>query len=193
MTQAVQQTAKRTWGRVARRIRVPLGFVFAAAYLYLARPTIGTLIAGGLLAASGVGIRAAASGQLRKNEELATTGPYSYTRNPLYLGSIFIGVGFAIASRDVWVWVLLAAMYVIIYVPVIREEETFLRSNFPDFGSYAARVPRLWPRWSGESLISHFSRDLYRKHREYNAVIGVLAMLLALLLKMALAHKNVSH
>jgi protein-S-isoprenylcysteine O-methyltransferase Ste14 len=179
------------WGRIARRIRVPLGFVFAAAYLYLARPTIAETIAGASIAAAGVYVRAAASGQLRKNEELATVGPYSYTRNPLYLGSILIGIGFAVASRSVWVWVLLACMFVLIYSPVIREEEKFLRSTFPGFDAYAAAVPRLWPRWSGESLTSQFSGALYRKHREYNAVIGVLAMLLALVLKIAL--KNGLH
>jgi protein-S-isoprenylcysteine O-methyltransferase Ste14 len=174
---------ERQWGRIARRIRVPLGFAFAAAYLYLARPTIATLITGALIAAVGVYLRAVASGQLRKNEELATAGPYSYTRNPLYLGSILIGIGFAVASRNIWVWILLGCMFVLIYSPVIREEETFLRSTFPEFAAYAATVPRLWPRWSGESLTSQFSRDLYRKHREYNAIIGVAAMLVALVLK----------
>jgi protein-S-isoprenylcysteine O-methyltransferase Ste14 len=175
----------RRWGRIARRIRVPLGFVFAAAYLYLARPTAIAMVAGALIVSAGVYVRAAASGQLRKNEELATMGPYSYTRNPLYLGSILIGIGFAVASLSVWVWVLLTCMFVLIYSPVIREEEKFLRSTFPEFDAYAATVPRLWPRWSGESFTSHFSGALYRKHREYNAVIGVLAMLLALVLKIA--------
>jgi protein-S-isoprenylcysteine O-methyltransferase Ste14 len=167
--------------------------VFAAAYLVLARPTITSTAFGTFVAAVGVCIRASASGQLRKNEELATGGPYSYTRNPLYLGSILIGIGFAIASRDLWIWLILAMMFSVIYIPVIGEEETFLRSTFPEFDTYAARVPRLWPRWSRESLVSQFSRDLYLKHREYNAVIGVLAMLLALLLKIAWAHRNVSH
>src|SRR5947209_3331264 len=157
------------WSRIARRIRVPLGFLFAVVYLWLAKPTAVAILAGSIVVAAGLLIRAIASGQLRKNEELATLGPYSYTRNPLYLGSTLIGIGFAVAARDIWVWVVLVSLFVLVYVPVIRSEEAFLRSAFPDFELYARRVPRLLPRWSGESLSAGFSRALYLKHREYNA------------------------
>jgi len=139
---------------------------------------------GSVVAVVGLAIRAAASGQLKKNELLAMSGPYSYTRNPLYLGSILIGVGFALAARNVWIWILLAALFFAIYVPVIRGEEAFLRASFPDFESYAQRVPRLLPRWSGESLTADFSRELYLKHREYNALLGAALMMLAITLKM---------
>lgn len=172
------------WSRIARRIRVPLGFVFALAYLWLARPTPGVIVAGSIIVIAGLAIRAIASGQLKKNEELATSGPYSYTRNPLYLGSILIGVGFALAAKSLWIWILLALMFTAIYVPVIRSEEAFLRSRFPDFELYARRVPRLAPRWSGDSLISNFSSALYLKHREYNALIGAILMMLAITVKM---------
>ena len=172
------------WSRIARRIRVPLGFAFAVAYLGLARPTPALIAGGSVIVAAGLAIRAVASGQLRKNEELATSGPYSYTRNPLYLGSILIGIGFAVAARSLWIWVLLVAMFTVIYVPVIRSEEKFLRSKFPDFELYARRVPRLTLRWSGESLTTSFSLALYRKHREYNALIGAIVMMLAITVKM---------
>ena len=172
------------WSKIARRIRVPLGFAFACAYLWLARPTVAMIALGSVVAVVGLAICAAASGQLKKNELLAMSGPYSYTRNPLYLGSILIGVGFALAARSVWIWVLLAALFFAIYVPVIRGEEAFLRASFPDFESYAQRVPRLLPRWSGESLTAQFSRELYLKHREYNALLGAALMMLAITLKM---------
>jgi protein-S-isoprenylcysteine O-methyltransferase Ste14 len=172
------------WSRIARRIRVPLGFAFAVIYLWLARPTPAALVAGSVVVIAGLAIRAIASGQLKKNEELATSGPYSYTRNPLYLGSILIGVGFALAAQSLWIWFLLAVMFTAIYVPVIRSEEAFLRSRFPDFALYAQRVPQLAPRWSGESLISNFSSALYLKHREYNALIGAILMMLAITVKM---------
>jgi len=172
------------WSKIARRIRVPLGFAFACAYLWLAKPTVAVIALGSLVTVLGLAIRAIASGQLKKNEMLAMSGPYSYTRNPLYLGSIVIGVGFALAARSVWVWILLAALFLAIYVPVIRSEEAFLRASFPDFESYAARVPRLLPRWSGESLTANFSRELYLKHREYNALLGAALMMVAITLKM---------
>src|SRR6185312_8565882 len=116
----------------------------------------------------------------------ATTGPYSYTRNPLYLGSILIGVGFALAARNIWIWIILLALFAVIYIPVIRSEESFLRANFPDFALYATRVPRLLPRWSKESVTSGFSPELYLKHREYNASIGAALMMLATILKVLL-------
>ena len=176
--------ASRRWSRIARRIRVPLGFAFAVLYLWLARPSGVAIATGSVVIAAGLAIRAIASGQLKKNEELAVSGPYSYTRNPLYFGSILIASGFAVAARSVWIWVLLLVLFVLIYVPVIRGEEEYLRSVFPEFESYSRRVPRLLPRWSGESLTASFSRELYLKHREYNALIGAVLMVLAITVKM---------
>lgn len=176
--------ASRGWSRIARRIRVPLGFAFAVLYLWLARPNADAIATGSVVIAVGLAIRAVASGQLKKNEELAVSGPYSYTRNPLYLGSMLIAAGFAIAARSVWIWVLLLGLFVLIYVPVIRGEEAYLRSVFPEFESYSRRVPCLLPRWSGESLTASFSRELYLKHREYNALIGAVLMVLAITVKM---------
>ena len=94
----------------------------------------------------GLLIRALASGHVRKNEALATSGPYAYTRNPLYLGSLLMGVGFAVAARSWWVGVALVVMFFAIYMPVIRDEETFLRQKFPEFEEYAQRVPSMFPR-----------------------------------------------
>src|SRR4051812_50090435 len=131
-----------SWSRVARRIRVPLGFVFAALYIWLAHPRWWSIVAGATVAALGIGLRASASGHVKKNEELTMTGPYAHTRNPLYVGSILIGTGFGIASRNVWVAVVLVVMFLAIYVPVVRSEEAFLRSKFSHFGDYARHVPR---------------------------------------------------
>jgi protein-S-isoprenylcysteine O-methyltransferase Ste14 len=89
-----------TWATVARRIRVPVGFAFAALYLWLARPTGVSILGGAAFIALGVLVRALASGQLNKNEQLAVGGPYAYTRNPLYLGSLVLALGFAIAARS---------------------------------------------------------------------------------------------
>ena len=177
------------WSRIARRIRVPLGFVFAVFYLWIARSTWRSMAVGAIAIVPGLLIRALASGHVRKNEALTTTGPYAYTRNPLYLGSLLIGVGFAAAARSWWVGVVLAVMFFAIYIPVIREEEAFLRQKFPEFEEYARRVPRMLPRLTRAPSTSNeasvgFSLDLYLKHREYNAVLGALAVMAALIAQM---------
>lgn len=179
-----------SWSKIARRIRVPLGFLFAAAYIWLARPTIMSITFGSCLAIVGLCIRALASGHVEKNEVLATSGPYAHTRNPLYLGSIILAVGFLIAAKSWWLTLIAAAMLIAIYVPVIRSEEEFLRSRFSEFDAYAAQVPRLFPRLRPyEKRPGSFSWHLYWKHREYNAALGAGLMIAVLIAKSLWFHK----
>jgi protein-S-isoprenylcysteine O-methyltransferase Ste14 len=178
------------WSRVAKRIRVPAGFLFAAFYLWRARPSAASLVWSLLLVVPGLLLRAYASGYVKKNAELTVTGPYAYTRNPLYLGSMLMAFGFAAASRSVWITMLLALLFALIYVPTIYAEEQFLRSTFPGFESYAQRVPRLLPRLTpaemgGEGI---FSVALYRKHREYNSFLGASAVYAVLVAALWLRH-----
>jgi protein-S-isoprenylcysteine O-methyltransferase Ste14 len=169
------------WGRIAKRIRVPLGFLFAAFFLWRARPEWWSLAIGSAVALAGVWVRAISSGHVKKNEELATTGPYAYTRNPLYFGSIVIALGFALASLRWEIALALVLMFAAIYIPVIRGEERFLSAHFPNYAEYCSQVPRLLPRLrAGSQGCSRFSRELYRKHREYNALLGTLAVIAAL-------------
>jgi protein-S-isoprenylcysteine O-methyltransferase Ste14 len=186
LTLPQEQTQKPgwTWGRTARRIRVPLGFAFAAFYIWRARPNWTCFIAGTFVAVLGIVIRALASGHVEKNRELAITGPYAYVRNPLYLGSIVIGIGFAIAARDIWVVAALIIFFALIYVPVIRGEENFLRNQFPEYDDYTRRVPSLLPHtfWFTE-LTADFSRELYFQHREYNSLLGAAAISAVLIAK----------
>ncbi len=187
----------RWWQSLARRIRVPLGFVTAAVYVLevARRPAHPAAIAWSLvLVLPGLALRAAASGTVKKNRELAVTGPYAYTRNPLYLGSMLIAAGFAVALLSRPLALLLAAGFAVIYIPVIAAEEQFLRDTFPGFEDYCRRVPRLIPRLTpakvqdgqavpGDSSVSAggFSLALYRKHREYNAALGAALLYLSLL------------
>ena len=173
------------WAAIARRIRVPVGFAFAAVYLWLAKPSATSICAGFVVIIMGLAIRALASGHVRKNEQLTTSGPYGYTRHPLYLGSLVMASGFALASRSWWIALMTALIFLIIYVPVMLAEETFLRQHFPQFEDYANSVPRLWPRLT--SLTSgqgSFSRKLYCQHREYNALMGSVAMMVVLAIKL---------
>ena len=100
-----------------------------------------------LLVVPGVWLRGYAAGYVRKNAELTTTGPYAYTRNPLYLGSMLIAFGFAGGGGKLGgSWWLLAVLFAAIYVPTIQGEEEYLRGHFAGFEEYAAKVPRLLPR-----------------------------------------------
>jgi protein-S-isoprenylcysteine O-methyltransferase Ste14 len=181
---------KTGWQRFARRARVPLGFVVAAVFLVFSNPTTATLAWSLLLVLPGLWLRGYAAGYVKKNAELTRTGPYAYTRNPLYLGSMGIAFGFAVASGRWWLGLLLAVMFLAIYVPTILSEETFLRGAFAGFDEYAKRVPRLLPRltaakFEGQDVgLGRFDRERYRHHREYNASMGAAAIYAALALRM---------
>jgi protein-S-isoprenylcysteine O-methyltransferase Ste14 len=182
------------WQRIARRIRVPLGFLTAALYLFelWQRAPRPTAVAWSLaLVLPGVWLRGYAAGYVKMNRELTQTGPYAHTRNPLYLGSMLIAAGFAVALLSWPVALVLAVGFGVIYVPVIASEERFLRATFPGFDDYCSRVPRLIPRLTpakASAEAGSFSFSLYRKHREYNAAIGAALLYLSLLfLRPALA------
>ena len=181
------------WQSIARRIRVPLGFIAAALYLYelWRRPTHPAAIAWSLLLVlPGLWLRGYAAGYVKKNRELTQTGPYAYTRNPLYLGSMLIAFGFALALLSWPVALVLACGFLVIYVPVIASEERFLRASFADFDTYRRRVPRLVPRFTRASSSNQdrtevpsgkFCFSCYLRHREYNAAIGATLLYLSLL------------
>jgi protein-S-isoprenylcysteine O-methyltransferase Ste14 len=173
-----------SWNEIARRIRVPLGFLFAAAYIWLAHPTKFSIAIGTTISVLGLAIRAFASGHVKKNEVLTISGPYAYTRNPLYFGSLVLAIGFAVASRSWWVGLIVLTMFFAVYFPVIRSEEQFLRAKFPEFDRYASNVPLLFPRFrTNQSSSDSFSWHLYWKHREYDAALGTLFMVAALVAK----------
>jgi protein-S-isoprenylcysteine O-methyltransferase Ste14 len=178
------------WQLVARRIRVPLGFATAGLYLFelwRRAPEPAAVAASLALVLPGLWLRGYAAGYVKKNRELTQTGPYAYTRNPLYLGSMLMAAGFAVALLSWLVALVLAVGFVVIYVPVIASEERFLRATFPNFEAYCRRVPRLIPRWTAarpteaETGSGAFSMALYRQHREYNAGIGATLLYLSLL------------
>ena len=187
------------WQRIARRIRVPLGFLTAALYLFEMRrcaPNPAAVAWSLALVVPGLWLRGYAAGTVKKNRELTVTGPYAHTRNPLYLGSMLIAAGFAVALLSWPVALVLAVGFAVIYVPVIASEERFLRSSFPGFDDYCRRVPRLIPRLTPASHpgagTGSFSFSLYFHHREYNAGMGAMLLYLCLLLLRPLlaAHMN---
>lgn len=177
---------------LAQRIRVPAGLVLAPLLILAAKPSPRALVAGAIIAALGLLIRAWASGHLKKNQELTTSGPYAHTRNPLYLGTFIMGSGIALASGAWWFAALYVALYLLIYLPVmIAEAETLKQLFAGEYPNYSREVPLFVPRatpyQSGKSGAvtgaQQFAWSQYRKHREYRAVIGVAAALALLLAK----------
>ncbi len=178
-----------SWSLEAKRLRVPLGFVLAGFYLVLVRPTPRALLIGAPIALAGILVRAWASGHIMKNDRLATSGPYAFTRNPLYVGSLLISVGFAIVAH--WLVVAgVAAFFLLIYAPTIAREKANIERRFPAaYEQYAANVPAFFPRltpWRNDALgtSTHFSRSLYLRHGEWKAALAYVAATAWLLMRL---------
>ena len=160
-----------------QRLRVPLSFVCAALFLLFARPRPVTLMAGVTVSVFGLLLRAWAAGHIRKNSQLATSGPYAYSRNPLYLGSFLLGLGFTIGSGWWPLGILFGALFLGIYLPVMRVESHTLTQLFGEsYQRYARGVPLFLPRFmpyrSGEEK-TEFDSSLYMRYREYRAAMGL--------------------
>lgn len=170
-----------TYSEIAKKLRLPLGFVLGIAYLIWARPSTLTLAVGGAIAFVGVLIRGWASGHISKNRKLAVTGPYAHTRNPLYFGSFLIGAGFAIAAH--WALLLLViAFWALVYAPTIEREKANISERFPEaYERYSANVPAFVPRmtpWRDEGPEDGaFDAGLYMKHGEWKAGITYLLVM----------------
>ena len=171
--------------RLIQRIRVPLGFLFAIVFLVFAAPTVLSLVIGSVIAGIGVAIRGWASGHIRKASVLAVSGPYAYTRNPLYVGSFILGVGFTVAAGVWWLAVLFSVLFIGIYLPVMSVETEDIRRIFgDDFDEYEKNVPLLIPRftpWKKTGV--KFDFQLYLRYREYRAAIGAAIAVVALAAK----------
>lgn len=163
------------WRRLAR-LRVPLGFVAGILVLWLAAPTRGLLAAGTIVALAGEGIRVWAAGHLEKSREVTRSGPYRWTRHPLYVGSALMGVGVAIAGNSAIAAAAIALYFAVTMTAAIRTEEAFLRATFgAQYEEYC--------RGAGTAQDRPFSLDRVRRNREYRAVAGMGAVFAILALK----------
>ena len=178
----------RRGGTWLQRWRVPLGFLCAAVFLFFARPTPVALAAGACVSLVGLAIRAWAAGHIRKNAQLATSGPYAFTRNPLYFGSFLLGLGFTIASGRWWLALMFALLFIGIYLPVMNVEAGMLDQLFgDDFEKYRRSVPLFFPRltpYRPDNLPAvRFDGALYLRYREYRAALGLIVAWGLLLIK----------
>jgi protein-S-isoprenylcysteine O-methyltransferase Ste14 len=164
--------------------RVRLGYLLGVAVLLLARPTPRAILIGAIVGMIGLGIRAYAAGVLHKQEILTMTGPYAYTRNPLYFGSSFLAVGAAIAMHSWWATVIVLGYFALVYSLVMRREEKELRAMHSQaFEEYAKAVPLFFPQWKAGKSVGEaggFSAAQYKKNHEYQAAIGFLLLLVVL-------------
>jgi protein-S-isoprenylcysteine O-methyltransferase Ste14 len=191
---ATQSQPRKFW----MRWRVRLGYPVAIIYWLLATPTWRSIAYGTIVALLGLMVRAAAAGYLRKDRELAVTGPYALTRNPLYLGSAILAAGFVVAAHS-WIAGSLVSLYFgIFYYAVMRNEEEDLRMRFgQDFNAYASRVPLFFPNpfasgkpqspansGTNAEVTGGFSWAQYRRNREYRAFFGAIAAMVMVCLRM---------
>jgi protein-S-isoprenylcysteine O-methyltransferase Ste14 len=167
----------RRGGTWIQRWRVPLGFLCAALFLLFAKPRPTTLLAGAAVSLIGLLLRAWAAGHIRKNSTLASSGPYALTRNPLYLGSFLLGLGFTIGSGRWQLGILFALLFLGIYLPVMRVESATMAQLFGDsFQKYSRAVPLFFPRitpYRGDDVRTEFDSSLYMRYREYRAALGL--------------------
>jgi protein-S-isoprenylcysteine O-methyltransferase Ste14 len=165
---------RKPYADFAQRLRVPAGFVLLIAFAWLSRPSLLSIETGLPVSLLGLLLRGWAAGHLAKNRELATSGPFAYVRNPLYLGTLITAAGLVVAVRGIWLALLFAAVFLLVYLPAIELEEQHLRVIFPGYAEYAAKISRFLPlaKWPGAR--SPFSWALYRRNEEYKALAGFL-------------------
>lgn len=177
----------KSYADAVQRLRVPSGFLLALAFAWLAQPNPASLVAGLPVSLGGLAIRAWAAGHLRKNEKLTQSGPYGWVRNPLYVGTLLVALGCTVAAAR---WGLLAfvlAVFLLIYFPVIEQEEQHLRKLFPDYDIYSARVPALLPKPPSFVAPEPFDWAVYRRNKEQKAFYGWLMVEAFLVIRMLLS------
>jgi len=173
----------------AARFRVPLHFVVALVFFLFAQPEPRVLVAGAMVVAAGLGLRAWAGGHLRRDTPVTVSGPYAHLRHPLYLGSAIILAGFAVVGGRLWLAALLAAYFLLLFVPVMRHEERArLALASEQYAAYRIQVPaflpRLRPAEMGEQSRARFDFSLYLRNQEWRGAAGCAVLLLLLWGKM---------
>jgi protein-S-isoprenylcysteine O-methyltransferase Ste14 len=157
-----------------------------AAFLWLSQPTRLSLLVGIPISLVGLAVRVWASGYLEKNKRLATAGPYAFVRNPLYVASLVVAFGMAIAAKQPLLVLLFAVVFLLIYLPAIELEEQHLRNLFPGYEKYSQQVSMLIPRTRALPSGDRFQARLYFENREYNALLAFAAGVLFLVWKAGL-------
>jgi protein-S-isoprenylcysteine O-methyltransferase Ste14 len=176
-----------SWGKIAQKIRVPAGTLLGVIFLLLMHPSVRSIVIGGSIALAGGLIRVWAAGHIEKGRVLTQGGPYALSRNPLYLGSLFMALGILVAGQGYWLLIPFALFFVAFYVPVMRaEEDELLQGHGEAFLNYARRVPLFFPRFrarNGPSSLFLWSRVI--RNREHRTLIALILTEAFLILRLA--------
>jgi len=172
------------WKRLAQKVRVPAGTALGIIFLLFMHPSVRSLIIGAFFTLAGALLRIWAAGHIEKRIRLARSGPYAYTRNPLYLGSFLMAFGVILAGQGYWLLPFFALFFIGVYFPVMRAEEHDLEQAYGvDFLEYANTTPLFFPKKTGqaEKLKNddhsvRFSWQRVRINREHRNLVSLLAI-----------------
>lgn len=172
------------WMRFAQKVRVPAGTALGIVFLLFMHPSVRSLMIGGFFTLAGALVRIWAAGHIEKRIRLARSGPYAYTRNPLYLGSFLMAFGVILAGQGYWLLPFFALFFIGVYLPVMRAEEHDLeRAYGADFLEYAAGTPLFFPKkpkrtekLKNAEPQARFSWLRVRTNREHRNLVSLLAV-----------------
>ncbi len=185
MIMSPQTAIESGWGKIAQKMRVPAGTVLGILFLLLMRPSFRSLLTGGAIAVSGALLRLWAAGHIEKGKTLARSGPYAFTRNPLYLGSFLMALGIIVAGQRHWLLLVFGIFFVAFYFPVMKAEEQELLSGYGEsFVEYSNKVPMFLPALrKARFSSSRFMWSRVIRNREHHTIAGFLATEAILVLK----------
>jgi protein-S-isoprenylcysteine O-methyltransferase Ste14 len=165
-----------SWGKIAQKLRVPVGTLMGIVFLLLMHPSRRSLMMGGVVALLGALLRIWAAGHIDKGRVLTRGGPYALTRNPLYLGSLLMAMGILLAGQGYWLLLPFFIFFLVIYYPVMKaEEQELLQGHGQAFLDYVGEVPFFFPRLQpSKAGSSKFLWSRVLKNREHRTVLGLL-------------------
>ncbi len=166
---------ERPFFKAIYRWRVRAALLAFLVCLVLAKPTWKSVAIGAAVSLVGLLLRAWASGHLRKEKELAVSGPYRFSRNPLYLGNLILGLSLAVGAHSLPVLIIFILYFLVFYPVIILAERERMKRFFPEkYAEYVRRVPIFFPwRWPARAQnAARFDWRLYKKNREYRALLG---------------------
>ncbi len=169
-----------------RSYRIPLGFLLGFIYIWRANPTTESFLIGAAVMVFGEFIRFLSAGALMRYKKMTANGIYAFTRNPLYIGSFFIGTGACIVGRDIVFAVLFFIVYMLVYYRVIKREEKFLTVRYgEEYQRYLQEVPRIFPRrFNLKRAVSEMTLSMALRNGEHQTVMGVITVLVIMVVKM---------
>jgi protein-S-isoprenylcysteine O-methyltransferase Ste14 len=175
-----------SWGKIAQRLRVPVGTLLGVIFLVLMHPSVRSLWIGGIVTLAGAVTRVWAAGHIDKGRTLAQCGPYALTRNPLYFGSFLMALGILLAGQGYWLLIPFGLFFIVFYYPVMKaEEQELLQGHGEAFVAYSRAVPLFFPAFRpsvGSSSRFLWSRVL--RNREHRTLMGLVLAEAILILKL---------